>query len=88
MAPRLPSRVARVATQAVPDGGGAAQLGIVAPGTGGTAAVIDAIVDRLRARGAQYLRVTGRRLEVDEAFGALRELTPEIDDGAERASLA
>jgi DNA-binding NarL/FixJ family response regulator len=85
MAPRLPSRVARVATQAVPDGGGAAQLGIVAPGTGGTAAVIDAIVDRLRARGAQYLRVTGRRLEVDEAFGALRELTPEIDDGAERA---
>ncbi|HET9609612.1 MAG TPA: hypothetical protein VFP06_08385, partial [Acidimicrobiales bacterium] len=75
-----------MATQAVPDGGGADQLGIVAPGTGGTAAVIDAIVDRLRAREPRFLRATGRRLEVGEAFGALRDLAPEIDDGAgERA---
>src|SRR5690606_1202409 len=86
MAPRLPSRVARVATQAVPDGGGAAQLGIVAPGTGGTAAVIAAVIDRLRAREAGCLRVTGRRLERDDDLGAVSHLVPGASDGAgERA---
>ncbi|HEX6418619.1 MAG TPA: LuxR C-terminal-related transcriptional regulator [Acidimicrobiales bacterium] len=75
-----------MATQAVPDGGRAAQLGIVAPGTGGTAAVIAAIVDRLRAREAGCLRVTGRRLERDDDLGAVRHLVPGAPDGAgERA---
>ncbi len=83
MAPRLPSRVARVATLAVPDGGGAAQLGVVASGTGGAAAVVDAVVDRLRTRDVPVLRVTGRRLEGDDAFGAIRELTPDAGDGAD-----
>ena len=76
MAPRLPSRVARVATLAVPDGGAAAQLGIVAPGTGGAAAVIEAVVDRLRTRDVPVLRVSGRRLERDDPFGALSDLAP------------
>jgi DNA-binding CsgD family transcriptional regulator len=79
MAPRLLSRVARVATLAVPDGGGAAQLGIVAPGTGDAAAVIDAVVDRLCGRGVPVLRVSGRRLEGDDQFGALRDLALAVD---------
>jgi DNA-binding CsgD family transcriptional regulator len=66
----------------VPDGGAAAQLGVVASGTGGAAAVIDAVVDRLRARDIPVLRVSGRRLEQDDAFGALSGLAP---DGAEPA---
>src|SRR5918998_964877 len=74
MAPRLPSRVARVATLAVPDAGGPAQLGVVASGTGGAAAVVAAVVDRFRAREVAVLRVCGRRLEGDDAFGAVRDL--------------
>src|SRR5688572_5318797 len=74
MAPRLPSRVARVATLAVPDAGGPAQFGVVASGTGGAAAVIAAIVDRLRARDVPVVRASGRRLEGDDAFGAVRDL--------------
>lgn len=85
MAPRLASRVARVATLAVPDGGGAAQLGIVAPGTGGAATVIDAVTERLRARDVPVLRTSGRRLESDDQFGALRHLVPSAPgDGAGR----
>ena len=84
MAPRLPSRVARVAAQAAPDGGGPAQLGIVAPGTGGAAAVVAAVVDRLRSRGVDVLRVSGRRLEGDDIFGAIRDLAPDNDDDGER----
>lgn len=86
MAPRLPSRVARVATLAVPDGGAAAQLGIVAPGTGGAAAVIDAVVDRLRARDIPMLRVSGRRLERDDVFGALSGLAPDGADPTDERS--
>src|SRR5688572_16908319 len=80
MAARLPSRVARVAALAAPDGSGAAQLGIVAPGTGGAAAVVDAVIDRFRSRDVPVLRVTGRRLEGDDELGAVRHLAP---DGAE-----
>ena len=80
--PRLPSRVARVATLAAPDGGGAAQLGIVSPGTGGAAAVVDAILDRLRSRDVPVLRVTGRRLEGDDEFGAIRHLAMDGDAAA------
>src|SRR5918997_4602947 len=76
MAPRLPSRVARVATLAVPEAGGPAQLGVVASGTGGAAAVIAAVVDRLRSRDVPVLRVPGRRLEGDDALGAVRDLVP------------
>src|SRR5918998_1430135 len=76
MAPRLPSRVARVATLAVPDAGGPAQLGVVASGTGGAAAVVAAVVDRVRSRDMPVLRVSGRRLEGDDALGAVRDLVP------------
>ncbi|MDD9372039.1 MAG: hypothetical protein PV358_18100, partial [Acidimicrobiales bacterium] len=88
MAPRLPSRVARVATLALPDAGGPAQLGIVASGTGGAAAVIAAVVERLRARDVPVLRVSGRRLERDDAFGAIRDLATEstTDDATETAT--
>ena len=88
MAPRLPSRVARVATLAVPDAGGPAQLGIVASGTGGAAAVIAAVVERLRARDVPVLRVSGRRLERDDAFGAVRDLATAstTDDATETAA--
>jgi DNA-binding NarL/FixJ family response regulator len=82
MAPRLPSRVARVATLATPDGGEAAQLGVVAPGTGGAAAVIDAVVARLRAADVPVLRVSGRRLERDDELGAIRHLAAGDVDGA------
>ncbi|MGH9235918.1 MAG: hypothetical protein ACRD0R_21575, partial [Acidimicrobiales bacterium] len=74
MAPRLPSRVARVAALAVPDDGAPAQVGIVATGTGGAASVVDAIVERLRSRDVPVLRLSGRRLERDEVLGAIREL--------------
>jgi DNA-binding CsgD family transcriptional regulator len=74
MAPRLPSRVARVATLAVPDSGAAAQLGVVAPGTGGAAALVAAVVDRWQGRDVAVLRMSGRRLEGDDAFGGVREL--------------
>jgi DNA-binding NarL/FixJ family response regulator len=74
MAPRLPSRVARVAALAAPDNGAPAQLGIVAPGTGGSASVVDAIVERLRRRDVPVLRMSGRRLERDDELGAVREL--------------
>jgi DNA-binding CsgD family transcriptional regulator len=74
--------VARVATLAAPDGGGAAQLGIVSPGTGGAAAVVDAILDRLRSRDVPVLRVTGRRLEGDDEFGAIRHLAMDGDAAA------
>src|SRR5690606_39260076 len=74
MGPRLPSRVARVAALAVPDGGGAAQLGIVAPGTCGAGAAVAAVAQRLRERDIPALRVTGRRLEADHPLGAVGEL--------------
>lgn len=82
MAPRLPSRVARVATLATPDGGEAAQLGIVAPGTGGAAAVIDAVAARLRSTDVPVLRASGRRLERDDDLGAIRHLTRDDLDEA------
>jgi DNA-binding CsgD family transcriptional regulator len=77
--------VARVAALALPDAGGAAQLGIVASGTGGAEAVVDAVVDRYRGRDAPVLRVSGRRLEVDHAFGAVDAIVPGLDgDAGER----
>ncbi len=89
MAPRLPSRVARVATLAVPDAGGPTQLGVVASGTGGAAAVVAAIVNRLQDRAAPVLRMSGRRLEGDDAFGAVRHLveaTPPPEAGGTAAT--
>ena len=90
MAPRLPSRVARVATLAVPDAGGPAQFGVVASGTGGAAAVIAAIVDRLRSRDVVVVRASGRRLEGDDAFGAVRDLVEAapVADAADGATAA
>ena len=81
MAPRLPSRVARVAGLAIPDSGDAAQLGIVAPGTAGAAAVVAAAVDRCRDRGMDVIRLAGRRRERDDPFGAVRDLAPAVDAG-------
>ncbi|HET6775756.1 MAG TPA: hypothetical protein VFH36_20760, partial [Acidimicrobiales bacterium] len=85
MAPRLPSRVARVAALAVPDDGAPAQVGIVATGTGGAASVVDAIVERLRSRDVPVLRLSGRRLERDDVLGAIRELVGADGPGDERA---
>jgi DNA-binding CsgD family transcriptional regulator len=81
MAPRLPSRVARVAGLAIPDSGDAAQLGIVAPGTAGAAAVVAAVADRCRDRGMDVIRLAGRRRERDDPFGAVRDLAPAVDAG-------
>jgi len=81
MAPRLPSRVARVAGLAIPDSGDAAQLGIVAPGTAGAAAVVAAAVDRCRDRGMDVIRLAGRRRERDDPFGAVRDLALAVDAG-------
>jgi DNA-binding NarL/FixJ family response regulator len=66
--------VARVAALAAPDDGAPAQFGIVAPGTGGAASVVDAIVARLGSRDVPILRMSGRRLERDDELGAVREL--------------
>ncbi len=74
MAPRLPSRVARVAALAAPDSGAPTQLGVVAAGTAGADAVVAAIVDRLRARDTPILRMSGRRLEREHDFGAVGDL--------------
>jgi DNA-binding CsgD family transcriptional regulator len=66
--------VARVAGLAVPEGGIATQLGVVAPGTAGAAAVVAAVVDRCRAQGVDVVRLAGRRRESGDPFGAVREL--------------
>jgi len=81
MAPRLPSRVARVAGLAIPDSGDAVQLGIVAPGTAGAAAVVAAMTDRCRDRGMDVIRLAGRRRERDDPFGAVRDLALAVDAG-------
>jgi DNA-binding CsgD family transcriptional regulator len=73
--------VARVAGLAIPDSGDAAQLGIVAPGTAGAAAVVAAAVDRCRDRGMDVIRLAGRRRERDDPFGAVRDLAPAVDAG-------
>ncbi|HEX5947281.1 MAG TPA: LuxR C-terminal-related transcriptional regulator [Acidimicrobiales bacterium] len=79
-----------MATLAVPDAGGPAQFGVVASGTGGAAAVIAAIVDRLRARDVPVVRASGRRLEGDDAFGAVRDLVEAapVADAADGATTA
>ncbi|HKE73007.1 MAG TPA: helix-turn-helix transcriptional regulator [Acidimicrobiales bacterium] len=74
MAERPTSLVARVVALAAPDDGRAVQLGIVAPGTAGAGAVVDAVVDRLRSHEVPVRRVTGRRREVDHELGAVRDL--------------
>jgi len=83
MAPRLPSRVARVAGLAIPDSGAATQLGVVAPGTAGAAVVVAAVVERCRARDVSVLRLAGRRRERNDPFGAVRDLVPALDAGDE-----
>ena len=57
---RLLSRVARVATLAAPDDGRPTQIGIVAPGTADGAAVVDAVVGRLRSHEVPVVRLSGR----------------------------
>ncbi|MFS8586530.1 MAG: hypothetical protein FWJ72_15795, partial [Acidimicrobiia bacterium] len=80
-----------MAASAVPDGGGPAQLGIVAPGTGGARAVIAAVVDRWCDRDVPVVRLSGRRLEAGHDFGALADAVPglvdEPDERAWRAAL-
>ena len=75
----------------MPDGGGPAQLGIVAPGTGGARAVIAAVVDRWCDRDVPVVRLSGRRLEAGHDFGALADAVPglvdEPDERAWRAAL-
>src|SRR5262245_37590848 len=85
MPARVPSRVARVAALGAPDDGRPAQLGIVAAGTADGAAVVDAVVDRLRAQNVAVVRLSGRRLEGDQGFGAVRDLLDGADgaDGAD-----
>jgi DNA-binding CsgD family transcriptional regulator len=78
MAPRLTSRAARVAALAVPDDGSATQLAIVASGTAGATGVVDAVVDRARDRLGGVVRVSGRRLERGDPFGAVRDLAPDL----------
>lgn len=100
MAARPTSRVARAAALAAPDDGRVAQLGIVAPGTADAAAVVDAVVDRLRSHEVPVLQMAGRRLEGGHAFGAVRDLlatapgtgdrpevAPDADERAHRAAL-
>jgi DNA-binding NarL/FixJ family response regulator len=86
MAPRLPSRVARVAGLAIPDSGEAVQLGIVAPGTADAAAVVAAVIDRCRDRGIDVIRLAGRRRERGDLFGAVRDLAPALDAGDDMRS--
>jgi DNA-binding CsgD family transcriptional regulator len=74
MAERPTSLVARVVALAAPDDGRAVQLGIVAPGTAGTGAVVDAVIDRLRSHEVPVRRLTGRRRELDHQLGAVRDL--------------
>lgn len=70
----------------MPDGGGPAQLGIVAPGTGGARAVIGAVVDRWCDRDVPVVRLSGRRLEAGQDFGALVDAVPGlVDEPDERA---
>ena len=68
---RVPSRIARIAASAVPDGAGSVQFGLVGPGGSGSSEVLGAIAERLTARGQAVLSMTGRRLERDQAFGAV-----------------
>src|SRR5918994_2175456 len=83
MPPRLPSRVARVAGLAVPEGGDPTQLGVIAPGTAGAAAVVAAVVDRCRAQGVGVLRLAGRRRERGDPFGAVRDLLTAPEQASE-----
>jgi DNA-binding CsgD family transcriptional regulator len=71
---RVPSRIARIAASAVPDGAGSVQFGLVGPGGSGSSEVLGAIAERLTARGQAVLSMTGRRLERDQAFGAVADL--------------
>jgi len=71
---RVPSRIARIAASAVPDGAGAVQFGLVGPGGSGSSEVLGAIAERLTARGQAVLHMTGRRLERDQPFGAVADL--------------
>jgi DNA-binding CsgD family transcriptional regulator len=80
MAERLPTRVAEVAALAVPDGR-AAVVGLVGPGGSDAPAVLAAVAARLADRGVGVLRATGRRLERDDALGALSGLI-ELPAGA------
>ena len=83
---RLPSRVARVASLAAPDGDAPTQIGIVGPGTSDAASIVEAVSDRLGDRGTRVLRLTGRRLERDHAFAAVHDLVDgAVAGGDERA---
>ena len=71
---RLPSRVARLVDEVCADAGAPVQLGVVAPGGAGAGELLDALVTRLRSHGATVLRLSGRRLEHDQPFGALADI--------------
>ena len=81
---RLPSRVARVASLAAPDGEVATQIGIVGAGTSDAPAIVSAVVDRFRDRDVAVLHLSGRRLERDHAFAAVHDLLDGPDAGDER----
>ncbi len=68
---------------AVPEGGDPTQLGVVAPGTAGAAAVVAAVVDRCRAQGVGVVRLAGRRRERGDPFGAVRDLLPTPEQATE-----
>jgi DNA-binding CsgD family transcriptional regulator len=71
---RVPSRITRIAAAAVPDGTDAVQFGLVGAGGSGSSEVLGAIAERLAARGQAVQRMTGRRLERDQPFGAVADL--------------
>jgi len=75
---RVPSRIARLVTDALPAGAKGTQLGLVGAGGSGAGEVVALLADRLRSEGATVLRLTGRRLERDETLGALLDLLGEL----------
>jgi DNA-binding CsgD family transcriptional regulator len=67
------ARTASVVSTLIPDGSGAVQAGLLAPGGYGNAEVLAHITDRLSANGLKPLSMVGRRLEAAHPFGALAE---------------
>jgi DNA-binding NarL/FixJ family response regulator len=71
-----------VAALAVPDSGTPTQLGVVAPGTAGSPAVIDAVIGRLDGRGTPVVRMSGRRLEREHDLAAVSDVLEDASDAA------
>jgi DNA-binding CsgD family transcriptional regulator len=79
MAVRVPSRIARIATAAVPDGGHPVQVGLIGPGGSGSGEVLTHIATRLTDHVTTVARMTGRRLEQGHDLAALVDVVGKID---------